>query len=99
MHGIIVDNRIARATEVLVEMVVYVLLKMFAVVLFSPIFIIPAIMVAVAGGACGNVFMKAQLSVKREMSNSKAPVLSHFGAAIGGISKCTLSILASFWPH
>ncbi|KAL1939047.1 hypothetical protein VTO73DRAFT_10307 [Trametes versicolor] len=80
------DNRIARATEVLVEMVVYMLLKMFAVVLFSPIFIIPAVMVAVAGGACGNVFMKAQLSVKREMSNSKAPVLSHFGAAIGGIT-------------
>lgn len=70
-------------------MVVYTLLKMFAVILFSPIFIIPAIMVAVAGGVCGNVFMKAQLSVKREMSNSKAPVLSHFGAAIGGISKCT----------
>ncbi|KAI0633979.1 P-loop containing nucleoside triphosphate hydrolase protein [Trametes polyzona] len=80
------DNRIARATEILVEMLVYMLLKMAAVVLFSPIFIIPAIMVAVAGGACGNVFMKAQLSVKRELSNSKAPVLSHFGAAISGIT-------------
>lgn len=85
------DNRIARATELLVELVFYMLLKMFAVVVFSPIFIIPAIMAAVVGGACGNVFMKAQLSVKREMSNSKAPVLSHFGAAIGGISECSFS--------
>ncbi|EIW59890.1 multidrug resistance-associated ABC transporter [Trametes versicolor FP-101664 SS1] len=80
------DNRIARATELLLELVVYMLLKMFAVVVFSPIFIVPAIMVAVVGGACGNLFMKAQLSVKRELSNSKAPVLSHFGAAIGGIT-------------
>jgi hypothetical protein len=27
-----------------------------------------------------------QLSVKREMSNAKAPVLGHFGAAMAGLS-------------
>ncbi|KAJ3554167.1 hypothetical protein NP233_g12480 [Leucocoprinus birnbaumii] len=31
-------------------------------------------------------YLKAQLSVKREMSNAKAPVLAHFGAAIAGLS-------------
>ncbi|KAI0357911.1 P-loop containing nucleoside triphosphate hydrolase protein [Trametes cingulata] len=80
------DTRFARTTELLVEVGVYMLLKMLAVVLFSPIFILPAAMVAIAGGLCGHIFMKAQLSVKREMSNYKAPVLSHFGAAVGGIT-------------
>lgn len=82
-----VDVGIAGATEQFVDSTIYMLLKMFAVVLFSPIFVVPAIMVALAGCACGNVFMRAKLSVKRELSTSKAPVLSHFGAAISGISE------------
>ncbi|KAI0717852.1 P-loop containing nucleoside triphosphate hydrolase protein [Cerioporus squamosus] len=81
-----VDNRFARVTEMLVEMVAFLLLKMLAVVVFSPIFLFPAIFVALMGAIIGNIFMKAQLSVKREMSNAKAPVLGHFGAAISGIT-------------
>ncbi|KAG8882444.1 hypothetical protein FRB97_008260 [Tulasnella sp. 331] len=34
----------------------------------------------------GNVYITAQLSVKREMSNSKSPVYSHFGAAVAGLA-------------
>ncbi|RDX45542.1 P-loop containing nucleoside triphosphate hydrolase protein [Lentinus brumalis] len=81
-----VDTRFARVTEMLVEMVAFLVLKMCAVVVFSPIFLFPAILVAVLGGIVGKIFMKAQLSVKREMSNAKAPVLGHFGAAISGIT-------------
>lgn len=36
--------------------------------------------------------MKAQLSVKREMSKAKAPVVAHFGAAVEGISKFYLGV-------
>ncbi|KAJ7814135.1 P-loop containing nucleoside triphosphate hydrolase protein [Mycena olivaceomarginata] len=32
------------------------------------------------------IYIAAQLSVKREMSNAKAPVLGHFGAAIAGLT-------------
>ena len=67
---------------------VFMTLKMLAVVSFSPIFMIPSILVAIGGYVCGNIYMKAQLSVKREMSKAKAPVLGHFGAAISGISEC-----------
>ncbi|RPD70679.1 P-loop containing nucleoside triphosphate hydrolase protein [Lentinus tigrinus ALCF2SS1-7] len=81
-----VDNRFARSTELLAELVAFLVLKILAVVFFSPIFFIPAIFVALAGAIIGNIFMKAQLSVKREMSNAKAPVLGHFGAAISGIT-------------
>ncbi|TFK79744.1 P-loop containing nucleoside triphosphate hydrolase protein [Polyporus arcularius HHB13444] len=81
-----VDTRFARVSEMLVELVAFLVLKMCAVVFFSPIFLFPAMLVAFFGAVVGNIFMKAQLSVKREMSNAKAPVLGHFGAAISGIT-------------
>ena len=71
-------------------MAVFMLLKMLAVVAFSPAFMGPSIVVAAAGYICGNIFVKAQLSVKREMSKARAPVLGHFGATISGISECSL---------
>ncbi|KAI0758967.1 P-loop containing nucleoside triphosphate hydrolase protein [Fomes fomentarius] len=80
------DTRLARATEAASEVMIFLLMKMGGVVLFSPIFLIPAILVALACGTIGYIFMKAQLPVKREMSNAKAPVLGHFGAAVGGIT-------------
>ena len=82
------DNRISQTTEFLVQIAVFMVLKMVAVVVFSPVFIGPSIIVAITGSICANIFMKAQLSVKREMSKAKAPVLGHFGAAISGISEC-----------
>lgn len=39
------------------------------------------------GGVVGNIYMKSQLSVKREMSKAKAPVMAHFGASIEGLGK------------
>ena len=62
------------------------LAKFLAVVTFSPLFTIPGVCVSLLGGWCGQIYMKAQLSVKREMSNARAPVLGHFGAAIAGLS-------------
>lgn len=74
--------------EYLFQVTIYLLLKMFAVVTFSPIFLIPSIMISIAGAFLGDIMVKAQLCVKREMGRTKAPVLGHFGAAIGGIGEC-----------
>lgn len=57
------------------------------VVVLAPVFIIPAVLIASAGGFLGGVYMLAQLSIKREMSNAKAPVLGAFGGAMAGLSK------------
>ncbi|KAJ7461841.1 hypothetical protein B0H11DRAFT_117745 [Mycena galericulata] len=57
-----------------------------AVVLLTPLFSVPGVLAAIIGGAVGQLFIKAQLSVKRESSNAKAPVLGHFSAAIGGLT-------------
>jgi len=59
--------------------------KFIAVIVFSPVFLLPGVGAFVLGAVVGQIYIKAQLSVKREMSNARSPVLSHFGAAIAGI--------------
>jgi hypothetical protein len=59
--------------------------KFIAVVYMTPVFAIPGILVGGLGSYLGNIYIKAQLSVKREMSNAKSPVFSHFNAAIAGL--------------
>lgn len=66
-------------------------MKMFfnlgAVVVITPVFLFPGVILGVIGAWIGRVYMKAQLSVKREMSNAKSPVLGHLGAAMAGLSE------------
>ncbi len=50
-------------------------MKLSAVVLMTPIFLIPGTIIATLGVWIGQIYMAAQLSVKREMSNAKAPVV------------------------
>ncbi|KDQ56810.1 hypothetical protein JAAARDRAFT_131890 [Jaapia argillacea MUCL 33604] len=69
----------------MLELTIAMFCKFVAVVIFTPPFVVPGIIIALLGGWIGQVYMKAQLAVKREMSNAKSPVLGHFGAAIAGI--------------
>ncbi|KAJ7233850.1 P-loop containing nucleoside triphosphate hydrolase protein [Mycena haematopus] len=80
------DNSVSRALWLLSDLTSSMLIKFGAVVLFTPIFFVPAMALFVTGGWCGRIYMAAQLSVKREMSNARAPVLGHFGAAVTGLS-------------
>ncbi|KAH9829684.1 uncharacterized protein C8Q71DRAFT_887948 [Rhodofomes roseus] len=81
-----VDGPVARLFSVLTEMSLEMLMKLGVVVVISPIFLIPGVFIAAVGGWIGEVYMKAQLAVKRERSNAKAPVLGHFGAAFAGLT-------------
>lgn len=69
----------------LIEISVAKLIKFTAVVYLTPVFIIPGVVTATLGALLGHVYMKAQIAIKREMSNSKALVLGHFGAAVAGL--------------
>ncbi|KAG0697813.1 hypothetical protein DFH29DRAFT_984146 [Suillus ampliporus] len=69
-----------------VELSLTMIVKLGAVVVMTPIFLVPGLFIGLLGGWIGRIYMKAQLSVKREMSNAKAPVLGHFGAAISGLT-------------
>ena len=68
-------------------MVITSTIKVGAIVIFTPVFLLPAVFIAGLGGFLGQVFIKAQLSVKREMSNAKAPVLGVFGSTLTGLSE------------
>ncbi|KIO07506.1 hypothetical protein M404DRAFT_24002 [Pisolithus tinctorius Marx 270] len=81
-----IDGPFAQELSWVVELTISLLFKLGAVVLFTPLFLLPGILVGVVGTWVGRIYMKAQLSVKREMSNAKAPVLGHFGAAIAGLT-------------
>ena len=59
--------------------------KFVAIVILSPAFLLPGVAALAIGGMVGQIYTKAQLSVKRETSNARSPILSHFGAAIAGI--------------
>ncbi len=80
----------------LTEMTITMMMKFAAVVVISPPFILPGILVFVLGGWCGQIYMKAQLSVKREMSNARSPVLGHIGAAMAGLSEFSPHVFSCF---
>lgn len=82
---LVVDGPISRNLSALLEISLSMLVKFGAVIVFSPLFTLPGIAAFLIGGWAGQMYIKAQLSVKREMSNARSPVLSHFGAAIAGI--------------
>ena len=81
------DSAVAKWFGVITEMSLEMIMKLGVVVLMSPIFLLPGIVIAVLGAWVGEIYMKAQLAVKRERSNAKAPVLGHFGAAFAGLSE------------
>ncbi|CCM06697.1 uncharacterized protein FIBRA_08984 [Fibroporia radiculosa] len=80
-----IDTTVGDYTGNVMQMVMAMLLKLTAVVAMSPIFVIPGAFLATAGAWMGQIYMKAQLSVKRERSNARAPVLGLFGAAFTGL--------------
>ncbi|KIJ45691.1 hypothetical protein M422DRAFT_778885, partial [Sphaerobolus stellatus SS14] len=80
-----VDGPIADSISNTIDLTIYLVILFLAVIFFVPAFLLPAIVVLISGSICGQLYMKAQLSVKREMSNHRSPVLAHFGAAIAGL--------------
>ncbi|KZP30629.1 multidrug resistance-associated ABC transporter [Athelia psychrophila] len=79
------DGPISQNFDGVAAMTLFALVKFGLIVYFSPLFLLPCLIVIAIGVMCGNVYNKAVLSVKREMSNARAPVLAHFGAAITGL--------------
>ncbi|KAF8876201.1 hypothetical protein CPB84DRAFT_1853019 [Gymnopilus junonius] len=81
----VVDTSVASTGFWVVDMSLGALIKLGAIVLFTPIFIVPGFVVAAVGFVLGNWYLKAQLSIKREMSNARSPLLAHFNASIHGL--------------
>jgi len=93
---IAVDSTIPDYLNAVISMGISMIAKFIAIVVFSPVFLVPGVTVFVIGAVVGQIYIKAQLSVKREMSNARSPVLSHFGAAIAGIGTCSTHLRGEY---
>ncbi|KAF8157942.1 P-loop containing nucleoside triphosphate hydrolase protein [Crassisporium funariophilum] len=80
-----VDEKIPRLCNMFTQVVVGTVTKLGAVVLFTPLFIGPGLAIALLALYLGNMYLRAQLSVKREMSNARSPMLAHFSATVHGL--------------
>ena len=61
-----VDGPVPEAVSVLTELGITLLTKLVVIVIFTPIFLFPSMFIAIFGFFLGNLYLRAQLSVKRE---------------------------------
>jgi hypothetical protein len=73
--SLLVDNVIPQWLKNFLDQTMKITLKLTTIVLFTPLFLIPGIAALALGYVCSQIYLKAQMSVKREMSVLKAPVL------------------------
>ncbi|KAI0691343.1 hypothetical protein BC835DRAFT_1360883 [Cytidiella melzeri] len=81
-----VDGPITALFTRLIELTISMFIKFTAVVIISPMFLIPGVVISILGAWVGRIYLKPQLSARRETSNARAPVLSHFSAAFSGLA-------------
>jgi ABC-type multidrug transport system fused ATPase/permease subunit len=62
-----VDGPVPEAVMALTELGIALLTKLVVIVIFTPIFVFPSVFIAIFGFFLGNLYLRAQLSVKREM--------------------------------
>ncbi|KAJ7676645.1 P-loop containing nucleoside triphosphate hydrolase protein [Mycena polygramma] len=80
-----VDDSLANQFWPLATMVVSMMLKFIAVVIYAPIFFFPGALVGALGVWIGQIYISGQLPIKRLVSNTRAPVLAHVGSALAGL--------------
>ncbi|KAK7041927.1 hypothetical protein VNI00_008909 [Paramarasmius palmivorus] len=80
-----IDGPLFQHIFVLWNVVSFMLIRLGGVVIYSPIFILPGITLAIIATWLSDVYMKTQVEIKREMSKARAPVLAHYGATIAGL--------------
>lgn len=62
-----VDETISQGFRTLIELTAVVTMRLGAILLSTPSFILPGGLIAALAGCAGNFYLKAQLSVKKEM--------------------------------
>ncbi|KAJ7486164.1 hypothetical protein B0H11DRAFT_2157316 [Mycena galericulata] len=80
-----VDDSLPNEMGPLAAMIVAMLVRFVAILIYTPIFFFPGAVVGAVGAWIGQIYIAGQLPVKRLMSNTRAPVLANFGAAIAGL--------------
>ena len=61
-----IDGSLAWSFAVIAEVCAEMVTKLGGPVLFTPIFLLPGVLIALLGVYIGNIYLRAQMSVKRE---------------------------------
>jgi H+/Cl- antiporter ClcA len=80
-----VDGPFAQLFNTVLAIIISAMSRLVAIAFSAPVFIIPGLFIGICGGVLGQVYMKAQMSVKRERSNAKSPVLAEINGAFAGL--------------
>ncbi|KAJ3556039.1 hypothetical protein NM688_g2249 [Phlebia brevispora] len=80
-----IDGTVVNSLYSLIELSFDVLIKLGAIVVMTPFFVFPGVLMGAIMSLIGRLYMKAQLAVKRERSNARSPVIGLFGDAISGL--------------
>jgi ABC-type multidrug transport system fused ATPase/permease subunit len=80
-----IDSSFTETFADVAEITISLAIKFVVVLALVPLFSLPALAIGLLGAFIGEVYIHGQLSVKREMSNAKSPLFSHFSAAVSGI--------------
>ncbi|KAI0686602.1 P-loop containing nucleoside triphosphate hydrolase protein [Earliella scabrosa] len=77
-----IDGQIANSLFTLLQLTGFLVLRLVMVMIVAPVFTIGVAAVTLMGGLYTKIYMKAQLPVKREQSNTRAPMLGHLNSTI-----------------
>ncbi|KAJ7069538.1 hypothetical protein C8F01DRAFT_1113104 [Mycena amicta] len=80
-----VDDALPNQMWPLSSIIISMTVRFGSIVLYAPVFFFPGVAIGAIGAWIGQIYIAGQLPVKRLTSNTKAPVLAHFGAAIAGL--------------
>ena len=65
--------------------VIEIFMLMLVLTGLVPAFLAPTILVCIVGFACGEMYVRAQMGVKRLVSVTESPLISHFNDTISGV--------------
>jgi hypothetical protein len=80
-----VDGPLAQLSNLAIAFLISSISRLVAIAFSAPAFIIPGLFVGLCGAFMAQVYMKAQMSIKRERSNAKSPVVAAINGAFTGL--------------
>lgn len=80
-----VDNNLGHYLQQVFHQALECSFRLIIMSALIPAFFIPTVVVSVIGIACGQMYVRAQMGVKRIVSVKESPLFSHFGDTISGI--------------
>ncbi|KZT60636.1 hypothetical protein CALCODRAFT_492173 [Calocera cornea HHB12733] len=80
-----IDGPLTGLAQIITQMTVSLVMKFVVIIVISPIFSIPGAFILIVGLALGQVYIAAQMCVKRLRSNWRSPLYNHLNAAVTGL--------------